>query len=136
MKADFKNCGKTVSPSDFVIVARTHARFSYSFLGWIFLQLDVLKKKYVKLGSGKMVRPIYFENIARTHVRVSYSISELMVIHFESMRLEKMNSWKFGWNDEFNMFWNCCSVSKKTSMLFSKSDFSSMVYSRKGAYEV
>ena len=48
MEVGFENCGKTMSPSDFVIVTRTHAR-------------------------------------------VPYSISILMVIHFESMRLEKMS---------------------------------------------
>ena len=61
MEVDFENCGEVVSPSDFAIVVRIHARFPYSFLGWIFLQLNVLKKKYVKLGTGKMVSPICFE---------------------------------------------------------------------------
>ena len=30
MEVDFENYGKIVSPSDFVIAARTHARFLYS----------------------------------------------------------------------------------------------------------
>ena len=48
MEVDFGNCGEIVSPSDFTIAARTHAR-------------------------------------------VPYSSPVLMVIHFESVRLEKMS---------------------------------------------
>ena len=47
MEVDFENCGEIVSPSDFVIAARSHAR-------------------------------------------VLYSSPVLMVIHFESVRLENM----------------------------------------------
>ena len=72
-----------MNPSDFAIVVRTHARLPYSFSGWIFLQLDILEKKYVKFGTEKMVSLTCSENIARTHVRVPYSITELMVVHFE-----------------------------------------------------
>ena len=53
MKIGLEKFGEVVSPSDFVIVARTHARLPYSFPGYIFLQLDVLKKKYMKLVLGK-----------------------------------------------------------------------------------
>ena len=45
----------------------------------------------MKLGTEKMVSLTCFENIARTHARVPYSIPELMVVHFESVRLEKMS---------------------------------------------
>ena len=48
MKVDFENCGEIISPSDFAIVALTHAR-------------------------------------------VPYSSPVLIVIHFESVRLEKMS---------------------------------------------
>ena len=82
MEVGYENYGEIVSPSDFAIVARSHARLPYSFPGWIFLQLDVLKKKYVKLGTEKMVSPTCFENVARTHTRVQYSISGLMVVYF------------------------------------------------------
>ena len=64
MEVGFGNYGKIVSPSDFVIVARIHASLPFSFLGWIFLQLDVLEEKYIKLGTGKMVSPTCFENVA------------------------------------------------------------------------
>jgi len=89
MKVGFENCVEIVSPSDFMIVGRTHIRLSNSFLEWIFLQLDVLKKKYVKLGTEKMVSPTCFENVARTHARVPYTIPGLMVTHFESVRLKR-----------------------------------------------
>ena len=55
------------------------------------MQLDVLEKKYVKLGTEKMVSPTCFENIAQTHARVSYSISGLIVVHFRLVRLKKMS---------------------------------------------
>ena len=87
MKDSFENCVEIVNPSDFEIVAQTHARLPHSFLTQIFLQLGVLKKKYMKLGSGKMVSPTCFEIITRTHIRVLYSCPRLMIVHFEEVRL-------------------------------------------------
>ena len=75
MKVSFENCGEVVSLSDFAIVVRIHTRFPDSFSGWIFLQLDVLEKKYVKLSTGKMVSPTCFE----------------MDVHFELVRMENMS---------------------------------------------
>ena len=96
MEVGFENCGEIVSPSDFAIVTRTQTRLPYSFLGWIFLHLDVLKKKYVKFGFEKMVSPTCFENVAQIHARVSYSFARLMIFHFElkmmSMNLDFQNN--------------------------------------------
>jgi len=39
---------------------------------------------------GEVVSPLDFTIVARTHVKFSYSISILMVVHFESVRLENM----------------------------------------------
>jgi len=104
MKVGFLNFGETVSPSDFVIVARIHA-YSFpglmvfcfelkmmsmnlvfrmivsqayfvgtqawlpcSFIGWIFLQLDILKKKYVQQNPGMNIMKIVdkvAENLTR-----------------------------------------------------------------------
>ena len=50
MEVSFGKCGEIVSPSDFEIIARTHARLPYSFLRQILLPLDILKKKYMKLS--------------------------------------------------------------------------------------
>jgi len=107
-----------MSPSDFEIIARTHARLSYSFLTQIFLQLYVLKKKYMKLGSEKLWVHHGLRLLLR-HTRVSYSFSGPMVVHFEvvgqewmSMNLEMVS----------NMFWDCRSDSRKSSILMSKID--------------
>ena len=89
----------------------------------------------MKLGSEKMVSLTYFENIARTHARVSYSISGLMVIHFEKVRLQKMNMTLKILVEMMSP--TCyCSVSWKTFILLSNSDFSSIRCSRKEVYEV
>ena len=41
-------------------------------------------------NGGEIVSPSNFAIAARTHARVPYSSPVLMVVHFESMRLEKM----------------------------------------------
>ena len=51
----------------------------------------VQEKEYVKLGNGEMVSLTHFESVAQTHTRVPYLISGLMVVHFESVILEKMS---------------------------------------------
>ena len=51
----------------------------------------IQEKKYVKDGTRKMVSPTCFKNVARTYARVPYSILELMIVHFKSVRLEKIS---------------------------------------------
>ena len=90
MKVGFKNCGKIVSPSDFVIVVRTHARLPYSFSGWIFLQLHVLKKKHVKLGSEKMMSPTYFEIVAIFYKRLPNALLAQILLQLDVLEKEYM----------------------------------------------
>ena len=45
MKVDFENCDEIVSPSDFAIVVRIHARFSYSFSGWMVAHFESVTGK-------------------------------------------------------------------------------------------
>jgi len=40
MKVDFENYGEAVSPSNFVIIARTHAIVPYSFSGWMIVHFE------------------------------------------------------------------------------------------------
>ena len=40
MKVSFKNYGEVVSPSDFAIVAWTHARVPHSFPGWVVVHFE------------------------------------------------------------------------------------------------
>jgi len=82
---------KILSRSDFEIVTRTHARLSCSFLGQIFLQLGVMEKKCLKLGSEKMVSLTCFEIVSRPYARVLYSFPGPMVVHFKKVRLERMS---------------------------------------------
>ena len=97
-----------------------------------FLQLDGLKKKYVKLGSKKMVSPTCFENIARTHARVPYLFPGWMVVHFESVRLEKMSKTLENLIEIMSpTYFEIVVMFQKTSKLFSNSDFSSIGCSRK-----
>ena len=79
MKVGFGKCREIMSPSNFKIVARTHARLPYLFLRRIFLQLVVLEKKHVEFGFEKMVSLTCFEIVAQTHVIVSlfFRIEEL-----------------------------------------------------------
>ena len=57
----------------FEIVVRSHARFLYSFLAQIFLQIVVLERECKNLGFEKIIKivsPTSFEIVARTHARV------------------------------------------------------------------
>jgi len=40
---------------------------------------------------GEVVSPLYFAIVARIHARVPYSFSGWMVVHFKSVRLERMS---------------------------------------------
>ena len=71
---------------------RTPARFLYSFLDLIFLQVDGPEKEYKNLDFGNFVKnvsPKYFEIEAWTHTRVPYSVSGQMVVHYEEVELSK-----------------------------------------------
>jgi len=55
---------------------RTPARFLYSFLDLIFLQVDGQEREYKNLSFGKIVKimsPTWFDIEAWTHTRVPYS---------------------------------------------------------------
>jgi len=42
-------------------------------------------------NCGEIVSPSDFASAAKTHARVPYSSPVLMIVHFESVRLEKMS---------------------------------------------
>ena len=69
---------------------RSHARFLYSFLAQIFLQMIVLERECLNLDFEKIVKivsPTCFEIVAQTHARVLYSCPRLMIGHFEEVKL-------------------------------------------------
>ena len=71
---------------------QTPARFLYSFLDLIFLQVDVLEREYKNIGFGKIVKivsPTCFEIEAWTHTRVSYLFTGQIVVHYEEVELSK-----------------------------------------------
>ena len=85
--------------------------------------------------------PLDFAITARTHAKVSYSSPVLMVVHFESVRLEKMsrtlkNLAEMMSPTYFKIGAILCNFSQKTSKRFSSSDSSSIGCSRKGVYRV
>ena len=59
-----------------------------------FLQLVLLEKMSMEVDFGncdEIMSPSDFASAAQTHARVPYSSPVLMVVHFESVRLEKMS---------------------------------------------
>ena len=73
-------------------MVRSHARFLYSFLAQIFLQLVVLQRECRNLGFKKIVKIMSLtscEIVARTHARVPQSIPRWMFDHFEAIGLSK-----------------------------------------------
>ena len=106
---------------------RTPARFLYSFLDLIFLQVDSPERDYKNLSFGKIVKivsPTCFEIEIWTHTRVPYSFSGQMVVHFEYVKLS-MNR-KYCGIGELSFFCWDSSMACTTSILFSNSNFSSM----------
>jgi len=73
MEVNFGNCGKIVSPSDFAIAARTHARVLYSSPVLMVVHFETMRLEKMSMTLEKlaeMMSPIYFEIIAIFHKRL------------------------------------------------------------------
>ena len=71
---------------------QTLARFLYSFIDVIFLQVNGPEREYKNLGFGRIVKivsPTYFEIEALTHTRVPYLFPRQMVVHYVEVELSK-----------------------------------------------
>ena len=72
---------------------QTPERFLYSFLDLIFLQVDVLERKYKNLSFGKIVKIVSLSCLEIeiwTHTRVLYSFPGQMVVHYEEVELSRL----------------------------------------------
>ena len=118
----------------FEIVARTSARFLYSFLDMIFLHVDVLEREYMNLGFRKFVKsvsPTCFKIEAQTHESIPYSFFKADGWSFW-IGETKYESWKYCGIIELSFFFWDSSMACTASILFSSLDFSSISGSRKG----
>ena len=73
MEVDFENCHEIMSPSDFAIAARTHARVPYSSLVLIVVHFESVgleKMSRTLENLVKMMSPTYFEIVALFHKRL------------------------------------------------------------------
>ena len=67
MEVGFRNYGEVMSPSYFAIVTWTHARVSYSFLGWMVIHFESVRLKKMSMtleNLVEMMSPTYFEIVA------------------------------------------------------------------------
>ena len=73
MEVDFENCGEIVSPSDFVITARSHARVLYSSLVLMVVHFESVRLEMMSRtleNLVEMMSPTYFEIVALFHKRL------------------------------------------------------------------
>ena len=71
MEVDFGNCGEFVSPSDFAVAARTHARVPYSSPVLRFVHFEVMRLEKMSMTIENLVErmsPICF---VFYHIRLS-----------------------------------------------------------------
>ena len=55
MEVDFGNCGEIVSPSDFAVAARTHARVPYSIPVLKFVHFEVMRLEKMSMTLENLV---------------------------------------------------------------------------------
>ena len=71
IEVDFENCGEIVSPSNFAVAARIHARVPYSVLMVVHFELVRLEKMSRTLENlVEMMSPTYFEIVTLFHKRL------------------------------------------------------------------
>ena len=93
MKVDFENCGETVSPSDFVIAARTHARVPYSspVLMVVHFESVRLEKMSRTLENlAEMMSPTYFEIVALFHKILPNAFLAQILLQLDVLEKEHM----------------------------------------------
>ena len=93
MEVDFKNCGEIVSPSDFAIAARTHARVLYSspILMVVHFESVRLKKMSMTLENlVEMISPTYFEFVASFHNRLPNAFLAQIFLQLDVLEKEYM----------------------------------------------
>ena len=93
MKVGFGNYGEVVSPSDFAIVARTHARVPYSFSGWMVVHFESVRLEKMSMTLEilvEMMSPTYFEIVALFHKRLPNSFLALIFLQFDVLEKEYM----------------------------------------------
>ena len=88
MEVDFGNCGEIVSPSDFVVAARTHARVSYSspVLKFVHFELVRLEKMSGTLENlVEMVSPTCY---AFFHKRLPNAFLAQILLQLDALEME------------------------------------------------
>ena len=93
MEVDFENCGEIVSPSDFAIATRTHARVPYSspVLMVVHFESVRLKKMSRTLENlAEMMSPTYFEIVAIFHKRLPDALLALILLQLDVQEKEYM----------------------------------------------
>ena len=76
MKVGLGNYGEVMSPLDFAIVARTHARVPYSFPRWLVVHFESVRPEKMSMTFEilvEMMSPTYFKIVALFHKRLPNS---------------------------------------------------------------
>ena len=93
MKVDFENYGEIVSPSDFGIAARTHARVPYSspvlmVVHYESVRLEKMSRTLENLVE--MMSPTYFEIVALFHKRLLNAFLTQILLQLDVLEKEYM----------------------------------------------
>ena len=93
MEVDFENCGEIVSPSDFAIAARTHARVPYSSPVLMVIHLKSVRlKKMSETPENfvEMISPKKFEIVALFHKRLPNAFLAQILLQLDVLEKEYM----------------------------------------------
>ena len=99
MKVSFENYGEVMSPSDFVTVARTHARVPYSFPGWMVVHFESVRLEKISMTLEilvEMMSPTYFDIVALFHKRDPNSFLAQIFLQLDVLKKAYME-FDVGW---------------------------------------
>ena len=91
IEVDFGNCGKIMSPSDFTIAARTHARVQYSSPVLIVVHFESVRLKKMSRtleNLAEMMSPTYFEIVAIFHKRLPNALLAQILLQLDALEKE------------------------------------------------
>ena len=93
MEVGFENYGEVVSPSDFAIIAQTHARVPYSFPGWMVVHFESVRLEKMSMTLENLVEMMsltYFEIVALFHKRLLNSFLAQILLQLDVLEKEYM----------------------------------------------
>ena len=93
MEVDIGNCGKIMSPSDFAIAARTHARVPYSSPVLMVIHFESVRPKKMSRtleNLVEMMSPTWLEIVALFHKRLPNAFLAQILLQLDVLEKKYM----------------------------------------------